>query len=803
MSAGPSDGRAPGSGRGMAGGHGPGGGPQMQTDFRKPKDTKRTLRTLLGRMSVYKRGFALVALCAVLSTALSTLGPYILGLSTNEIADGFARMLGGDGGIDFAALARILLVLGGVYALSSLLSYLQMYVMAGVSQGIMYRLRRDIDEKLRRLPLRYFDGNTLGDILSRVTNDVDTVSQTLQQGLPQIFSALLTLILVFGAMLLLSPLLTLIGLITFPAAFFFSVKVMQFSQGNFRGQQKGQGDISGLVEEMYTGHNVIKAFGREEEVVAEFDRLNETLHTHAWKAQFISGVIMPANMFFSNVGYVLVAVIGGISAAQGRMKVGTIQTFIQYLRQFNQPIQQITTISNQLQSTIAAAERVFAFLDEAEEPADTANPLSLENPHGDVSFEHVRFAYSEERVLMRNLSIELRHGDKIAIVGPTGAGKTTLVNLLLRFYDIQSGRITIDGVDIMRMKRQDLRSLFGMVLQDTWLFSGTIEENIRYGKLTATDEEVRAAARTAYADSFIRALPGGYHMQLGEDAQNISQGQRQLLTIARAVLSDPVILILDEATSSVDTRTELLIQQAMRRLMQNRTSFVIAHRLSTIRDAQMILVMDGGSIVETGTHEELLAKGGFYANLYNSQFAQAASAGPLGKAPEREYFLTTPRLGFSRWSGADAALAVSLWGDPEVSRHISGTGTFSREQCLARLEAEIQTQELFGFQYWPLFLRESGAFVGCCGLRPYRREESILEFGIHLLPSCWGKGYAAEAGGAVLGYALEELGAANVFAGHHPENAASRRMLLKLGFRYARDEYFAPTGLRHPSYLLK
>ena len=605
--------------RGPAMGGGPGGGGRA-IDFRKPKDTKGTLRKLLSMLRTYRISLVFVVFFAVAAVVFQTIGPYVLGLATNEVVAGVGHIAQNTGGIDLESLVKILAFLACIYIISALFTYLQQYILVGVAQKLTRKLTGDIQRKLRFLPLRYFDSTPYGDILSRVTNDVSTVTQSLQQNLPQFFSALLTVIMVLIAMIMLSPLLTLAGLVSLPLTFLFSIKTIKLSQRFFRGQQKSLGEISGHVEEMFTGHSVVKAYGREAENIAVFERINDELTEFSWKSQFISGLMMPVSMFFSNLGYILVAILGGIAIAGSGMLIGTVQSFIQYLRQFSQPVTQITSMLNVLQSTIAAAERVFAFLEEPEENVDCDNPQKLTAPRGEVEFKHVHFGYSDDNQLIKDLSVKLKSGDKVAIVGPTGAGKTTLVNLLLRFYDIQGGSITIDGVDIMQMKRADLREMFGMVLQDTWLFSGTVEENIRYGRLDATDDEVRNAAKAAYVDSFIRSQPGGYKTELGEDAANISGGQRQLLTIARAILSNPAILILDEATSSVDTRTEVLIQRAMERLMQNRTSFVIAHRLSTIRDAQLILVMNHGDIVETGTHEALLAAGGFYADLYNSQF---------------------------------------------------------------------------------------------------------------------------------------------------------------------------------------
>lgn len=599
----------------------PGGHSRMDAPTIEKGDTKETLKKVGGLLARYKIALIVVLVLAILSTVLSTLAPYLLGLATNEIVKGIASYKQGLGGVDMEAMRRILVVLLTSYLGTNLFGFLQQFILSGVSQKIVYQLRKDIQSKLNVLPLNYFDTNTLGDILSRVTNDVETVTSSLQQGLPRLFESVLTLILVFIGMLGVSPTLTLVAMVTLPLSAYLSIQVMKRSQGFFRGQQQGLGEIGGYIEEMYSGHEVIRAYNQEEHVTSEFSEINDRLYNNARLAQFASGLVMPLSGFFNNLGYVASAVLGGFMVIKGRIQVGSIQTFIQYLRQFAQPISQLSNMINELQATVAAAERVFEFLEEEEEPTDPENYKVIEDPQGQVSMEHVRFGYTPKHVLISDLSVDFKSGDKVAIVGPTGAGKTTLVNLLMRFYDTQGGSIKIDGVDIRDMRRSDLRSLFGMVLQDTWLFHGTVEENIRYGRLDATDEEVREAAKNAFVDEFIRSQPGGYQMMIDEDGGNISGGQRQLLTIARAILSDPTILILDEATSSVDTRTELLIQKAMENLMENRTSFVIAHRLSTIRDSEMILVLDQGDIVETGTHDELLEKDGFYAGLYRSQLA--------------------------------------------------------------------------------------------------------------------------------------------------------------------------------------
>ncbi len=606
--------------------HGPGGG-RGPGNFERPKNLKGTLRRLLAFMKPFHLGLATVVILAIFSTVFDAVGPLILGFATNEIQLGFDRMVAGTGGIDFGAVARILAFMGGMYAVSALFGYLKQYLVSGVSQKTIYTLRKTVDQKIKRLPLGYFDSGSIGDVLSRVTNDVDTVASTLQQGINQVVDAVFTLVTVLVLMLYISPALTFIALLTLPLTLLASMNVVKFSQKLFKGQADTLGALNGYIEEMYTGHNVVKVFSKEADTIDAFDDLNEELYRYSWKANFLSGVIMPVSSFIGNLGYVIVTVLGAVWVIQGKFLIGSIQSFMQYIRHFSNPIVQLSNLANMLQSTIAAAERVFAFLDEAEESPD---PVTGEEPArdgpGQVEFQNVSFGYSPDRVLIRDLSLSIRPGETVAIVGPTGAGKTTLVNLVLRFYEVSGGRILLDGEDIAGMSRKALRARIGMVLQDTWLFSGTIRENIRYGRLDATDAEVEEAARAARADKFIRALPQGYDTWLGEDAANISQGQRQLLTIARAILSDPDILILDEATSSVDTRTEVLIQKAMNTLMKGRTSFVIAHRLSTIRDAGKILVMRDGDIIETGSHQELMARGGFYAQLYQSQFQGEAEA---------------------------------------------------------------------------------------------------------------------------------------------------------------------------------
>ncbi len=603
--------------------HGGPGGRQPKS-FDRPKNTKATLRRLLAFMKPYHLGLSLVVVFAILSTVFNSMGPMVLGFATNEIQRGFDRMSQGSGGIDFAAVLRILALMAALYVVSALFSYLQNFLVSGVAQKTIYSLRKTVDQKLRRLPLGYFDRGSIGDVLSRVTNDVDTVATTLQQGINQVVNSVFTLVTILVMMMVISPVLTGVALLTLPLSLLASMNVVRLSQKLFKGQADTLGTLNGYVEEMYTGHNVVKVFSQEGNTVEAFDRLNGELYRYSWKANFISGIIMPVSGFIGNLGYIIVTVLGAVWVIQGRFLVGSIQSFIQYIRHFNNPIVQLANLANMLQSTIAAAERVFELLDEAEETPDPLPrgeiPQAARRGSGSVEFQNVSFGYTPDRTLINTLSLSIRPGETVAIVGPTGAGKTTLVNLILRFYEVSGGRILLDGEDIAQMPRAALRSRIGMVLQDTWLFSGTIRENIRYGRLDATDAEVEEAARSARADKFIRALPQGYDTQLGEDAANISQGQRQLLTIARAILSDPDILILDEATSSVDTRTEVLIQKAMNALMKGRTSFVIAHRLSTIRDAGKILVMRDGDIIEAGNHQELMAKGGFYAQLYQSQF---------------------------------------------------------------------------------------------------------------------------------------------------------------------------------------
>jgi ATP-binding cassette subfamily B protein len=592
----------------------------------KAKDFWGTLVRLLRYLAPHSIKLGIVFVCAIISTVFSILGPKIMGLATTKIFEGvMAKIVAARSGLpapsmDFAYIGHIILILIVLYVISALFSYAQQFVMAGVAQETVYDLRQEVDHKLARLPLKFFDNHTHGEILSRVTNDVDNIATTLQQSLTQLITSVATVLGVIVMMLSISPLLTLIVLVTLPLYLVVTTFIARRSQAYFMAQQTELGALNGHVEEMFTGHMVVKACRHEAASIERFEAINDRLYDAGWRAQFVSGLIMPMMNFVSNLGYVLVSVVGGIFVTQGRITIGDIQAFIQYSQQFTQPIVQTANIANVLQSTIASAERVFELLDEAEEPPDRVDAIELVHPEGAVRFEHVDFRYAPDIPLIEDMHIDVRPGQSIAIVGPTGAGKTTLVNLLMRFYDVTGGRITFDGVDIRDLKRGQLRSVFGMVLQDTWLFSGTIMENIAYGRADVTDKDVIRAAQAAQADHFIRTLPDGYHTILNEEASNISQGQKQLLTIARAFLADPVVLILDEATSSVDSRTEVLIRQAMAALMQDRTCFVIAHRLSTIRDAELILVMDHGRIIEQGTHHELLARGGFYADLYNSQF---------------------------------------------------------------------------------------------------------------------------------------------------------------------------------------
>ncbi len=593
----------------------------------KAKDFKGTMRSLLAELGHYKFRLIAVIVFAVLSTIFNIAGPKVLAKATTALATGWVAKLRGTGSIDFGYVGKILLILLVMYLVSAAFSFCQSWIMSGLSQKMCYDFRRQISEKINRLPLAYFEKRTVGEVLSRITNDVDTLGQSLNQSITQLITSITTMIGVLIMMLTISPTMTLIAILILPVSMALVLLVVRFSQKYFRAQQKVLGSVNGQVEEVYSGHNVVKAFNREDAVLNDFDEANNHLFESAWKSQFLSGLMQPIMTFVGNLGYVAVAVSGSIFAARGIITIGDIQAFIQYVRNFTQPIQQLAQVSNMLQSMAAASERVFEFLGEPEEeqnadPARRADPACID---GQVTFDHVKFGYTPEKTVIRDFSCDVKPGQKVAIVGPTGAGKTTMVKLLMRFYDVNSGAITLDGHNVKDFDRSALREGFGMVLQDTWLFQGTIMENIRYGRLDATDEEVIAAAKAACADHFIRTLPGGYQMELNEDASNVSQGQKQLLTIARAILADNKILILDEATSSVDTRTEQRIQTAMDNLMRGRTSFVIAHRLSTIKDADLILVMRDGDIVEQGTHDDLLAAGGFYADLYNSQFEDVSA----------------------------------------------------------------------------------------------------------------------------------------------------------------------------------
>lgn len=599
------------------GGHGMGG--MVVTE--KPKNMKKTLRSLFAYMKAYRLQIILVLLFAIGSTVFNIVGPKILGRATTEIFKGLVSKVSGGAGIDFEKIGHILIGVLMLYGTSALFAFVQGWIMTGVSQKVTYRLRRELAEKINRMPMGYFDARPFGDVLSRVTNDIDTLGQSLNQSATQLITAVTTIIGVLIMMLSISPLMTLAALVILPVSMALIGFVMKHSQNYFRGQQEYLGEVNAQVEEVYGGHQIIRAFNKEPDVIQTFDETNDKLYDSAWKSQFFSGMMMPVMQFIGNLGYVAVAILGGFLAIKEKIEVGDIQSFIQYVRNFTMPIQQVAQVSNMLQMTAAASERVFEFLEEEEEPADVENAVKKVNGEGEVSFSHVAFGYKKDEPIIHDFTIDIKAGQKVAIVGPTGAGKTTMVKLLMRFYDVDQGKITVDGVDVREYARNSLRRQFGMVLQDTWLFKGTIMDNLRYGRLDATDEEVYEAAKAAYVHHFVQTLPGGYEMELNEEASNVSQGQKQLLTIARAVLADPKILILDEATSSVDTRTEILIQKAFDRLMKGRTSFVIAHRLSTIRDADVILVMKDGDIVEHGNHEELLAKQGFYYELYNAQFA--------------------------------------------------------------------------------------------------------------------------------------------------------------------------------------
>lgn len=604
------------------GGHGHGHGMPVE----KAKDFKGTIRKIFAYMGSYKPALVVVMIFAVASTVFHVIGPKILSRATTELFNGLMNKLSGGSGIDFAKIGRILLILLSIYVCSALFSFVQGWIMTGISQKMTFRMRREISEKINRMPMKYFESRTVGEVLSRITNDVDTMGQSLNQSVTQLITSIATIIGVFIMMLTISPLMTLIAIVILPISMILMLFVMKHSQRHFKNQQKYLGEVNGQVEEIYSGHNVVKVFNREEQVIRTFDETNEKLYESAWKSQFLSGMMQPIMMFVGNLGYVAVAVSGSLLAAKSVIEVGDIQAFIQYVRNFTQPINQLAQISNMLQSMAAAAERVFEFLDEEEESSIAEHPVQIGEAKGDVTFSHVQFGYDPDKVIIHDFSSEVKAGQTVAIVGPTGAGKTTMVKLLLRFYNVGKGAIYVDGHDVRDFNRDDLRRQFGMVLQDTWLFKGTIMENIRYGRLDATDEEVIAAAKAAHAHHFIQTLPGGYQMELNEEASNVSQGQKQLLTIARAILADNPIMILDEATSSVDTRTEQRIQKAMDNLMKGRTSFVIAHRLSTIKNADLILVMKDGDIIEQGTHDELIALDGFYAELYQSQFERTSAS---------------------------------------------------------------------------------------------------------------------------------------------------------------------------------
>ena len=600
-------------------------GPNRGGAGEKAKDFKGSMKNLIVYMSRYKFRLCLVLLCAIAGTTFSIVGPKILGKATTELFNGLVAKVQGTGGIDFEKIGQILLSVMALYLVSAAFSLIQGFVMTGISNNVSYSLRKEISQKINRMPMKYFESRTYGEVLSRVTNDVDMLQQGISQSITQLITSVTTLIGVLIMMISINGWMTLAAFLILPVSMLIITTVMKHSQKFFRDQQSYLGDVNGQVEEIYSGQNVVKAFNKEEDVVNEFEKANKKLYESGWKAQFFSGMMMPIMSFIGNLGYVLVAILGTFMAIRGVIEVGDIQSFFQYIRNFTQPVQQIAQVSNMLQLSAASSERVFEFLAEEEEDQTVEHPVDITNLEGNVTFDHVGFGYNPEQTIIKDFSADVKFGEKIAIVGPTGAGKTTMVKLLMRFYDVNKGAICIDGHNVKDFNRSELREMFGMVLQDTWLFNGTIMENIRYGRLDATDEEVIEAAKAAHAHKFIMQQPDGYQTVLNEETSNISQGQKQLLTIARAILADNKILILDEATSSVDTRTEILIQKAMDNLMKGRTSFIIAHRLSTIRDADLILVMKDGDIIEQGNHEELLAKGGFYSQLYNSQFEKVTA----------------------------------------------------------------------------------------------------------------------------------------------------------------------------------
>lgn len=600
-------------------------GPNRGGAGEKAKDFKGSIKNLIVYMSRYKVRLCLVLLCAIAGTTFSIVGPKILGKATTELFNGLVAKVQGTGGIDFEKIGQILLSVMALYLVSAAFSLIQGFVMTGISNDVSYSLRKEISQKINRMPMKYFESRTYGEVLSRVTNDVDMLQQGISQSITQLITSVTTLIGVLIMMISINGWMTLAAFLILPVSMLIITTVMKHSQKFFRDQQSYLGDVNGQVEEIYSGQKVVKAFNKEEDVVNEFEKANKKLYESGWKAQFFSGMMMPIMSFIGNLGYVLVAILGAFMAIRGSIEVGDIQSFFQYIRNFTQPVQQIAQVSNMLQLSAASSERVFEFLAEEEEDQTVEHPVDITNLEGNVTFDHVGFGYNPEQTIIKDFSADVKFGEKIAIVGPTGAGKTTMVKLLMRFYDVNKGAICIDGHNVKDFNRSELREMFGMVLQDTWLFNGTIMENIRYGRLDATDEEVIEAAKAAHAHKFIMQQPDGYQTVLNEETSNISQGQKQLLTIARAILADNKILILDEATSSVDTRTEILIQKAMDNLMKGRTSFIIAHRLSTIRDADLILVMKDGDIIEQGNHEELLAKGGFYSQLYNSQFEKVTA----------------------------------------------------------------------------------------------------------------------------------------------------------------------------------